>query len=672
MTRSKSQSLSKKRKRERQKAKVGTAAHFLTRSQALKRLQISLKDFRRLCILKGVFPREPRKKFKGRSKTYYYLKDIKMLGHEPVLHKFRELKVWIKRLNKAMGRREETRSAHLIEQKPKYHLDHIVKERYPTFLDALRDLDDALCLVQFFAHLPGVSGVPVERVQTCQRIMREFHFAVSKLHALRKAFLSVKGIYYQAEIMGQRITWVSPYEFTQPVTSDVDYRIMLTFLQFYEVLMHFVNVKIFHHLGLKYPPDISQAMDEEDYSLFAILGRRAVEDSIHAHRKPDGKDANELEGKLSQKKKEELEEKIREIGEREMKGNGGSDGDDGEEDAEIDMGDDDESDSENDDDDEEEEEEEEEEEGTEKHELEEEGTKDSVDENEEDEMNIESGHRQSHVDLFHGCKFFLSREVPRRALEFVIVSCGGSVSWERAEAPFPFHDESVTHVIADRPMESAVSQFSGTVPETILQHGTMEDLFVKTRDWIQPQWVFDCVNASFRLPTEEYTLGKALPPHLSPFVDDEAVGYKPDRAIKIEEFVSGKTSGSAPDKTDKITGMATQSGKRERPSTATIGDGTMEEEEEGEKEDGEEGIAGDAKEEVEGGRSKNRRKRRKRVKTEEEETLEMRKMMMTRKNRKIYNAVTRRKEDEKKAVRRLIHRKLVLAKKAREAEMGKK
>jgi pescadillo len=364
MTRSKSQSLSKKRKRERKKAKVGTAAHFLTRSQSLKKLQISLKDFRRLCILKGVFPREPRKKFKGRSKTYYYVKDIKMLAHEPVLHKFRDLKVWIKRLNKAMGRREETRTTHLIENKPKYHLDHIVKERYPTFLDALRDLDDALCLVQFFAHLPGVTGVPVERVQTCQRIMREFHFAVSKLHALRKAFLSVKGIYYQAEIMGQRITWISPYEFTQPVTSDVDYRIMLTFLQFYEVLMHFVNVKIFHHLGLKYPPDVSQAMDEDDYSLFAILGRRAVEDSIHAFQKPDGKEASELEGKLSQRKKEELEERIREIGEREMKESHTSeDGDheegdeeEDDEDAEIDMDDFEESDEDDEEDEEDEEE----------------------------------------------------------------------------------------------------------------------------------------------------------------------------------------------------------------------------------------------------------------------------------------------------------------------------
>jgi pescadillo protein len=79
--------------------------------------------------------------------------------------------------------------------------------------------------------------------------MKEFMLYCTVTQCFKKTFFSIKGIYYQVEIMGQPITWISPYQFNQRLPFDVDYKVMSTFLEFYRALLKFVNFKLYTDLG---------------------------------------------------------------------------------------------------------------------------------------------------------------------------------------------------------------------------------------------------------------------------------------------------------------------------------------------------------------------------------------------------------------------------------------
>lgn len=86
--------------------------------------------FRRLCIVKGIFPREPKKKVKGNHHTYYHVKDISFLQHEPLLEKFREIKTYQKKVQKAKAKKNEELARLLLTRQPTYKLDRLIRERF--------------------------------------------------------------------------------------------------------------------------------------------------------------------------------------------------------------------------------------------------------------------------------------------------------------------------------------------------------------------------------------------------------------------------------------------------------------------------------------------------------------------------------------------------------------
>ena len=78
------------------KGTKGKASKFISRAKAIKRLDIPLKDFRKLCILKGIHPREPPKRPSNNNKTYYHVKDVRYLAEDKVLAYFRAMKIYTK------------------------------------------------------------------------------------------------------------------------------------------------------------------------------------------------------------------------------------------------------------------------------------------------------------------------------------------------------------------------------------------------------------------------------------------------------------------------------------------------------------------------------------------------------------------------------------------------
>jgi pescadillo protein len=254
------------------KGTKGEATAYLTRASALKKLQLPLADFRKLCILKGIYPRDPKKKHEGNDKTYYHLKDILFLAHEPLLNKFMELKTFMKKFKRLMGRKEKNLAKRLEENKPKYTLHHLLRERYPSFDDALRDMDDAVSMLALFAALPAEQKreIPADAVDEANGLYQEFQLYVIRNQALRKVFASIKGYYFQVDVMGSTITWLSPHQFTQHLPSEVDFRVMLTFLEFHRCLVKFANFKLYSDLGLVYPPKRDQAKDEASAEVAAI------------------------------------------------------------------------------------------------------------------------------------------------------------------------------------------------------------------------------------------------------------------------------------------------------------------------------------------------------------------------------------------------------------------
>ncbi|CAK7212600.1 mRNA-binding ribosome synthesis protein nop7 [Sporothrix bragantina] len=502
--------------RPKRKGEAGAARNYITRNQAVRKLQLSLPDFRKLCIWKGIYPREPRSKKKvskssTSSTTFYYVKDIQYLLHEPLVNRFREQKALEKKISKALGRGDVTdakrfeRNAARPEKtgRPRYTLDHVIRERYPTFVDSLRDLDDCLSMLFLFANLPSTSSVPAKMIARCERLCLEFQHYLIVSHSLRKSFLSIKGVYFQANIQGETVTWLVPYKFNQRVVGDIDFRIMGTFVEFYMTLLGFVNFRLYTGVGLKYPPKFDQTKDDGagELGAFTLEDVNAANGNAkadeEAERGPDPKVQAEVNKLVQELKDEEEGKAVVETA---------ATGDDAEE-----------------------------------------VPSDAIDKFEPaaqggDVLPQPSYSASNPRQLFSKCTIYLSRETPRGSIEFLLRAFGCKrVGWDAVlgEGAYTTNemDPNITHQIVDRPpVQVTVDEKNGGDGE---DNQTAQKLAanrrVAGRIYVQPQWVWDSVNAEELLQPDLYAPGAQLPPHLSPFVKSVQGQYDPSLPLDQQQ-----------------------------------------------------------------------------------------------------------------------------------------
>ncbi len=414
-----------------------------------------------------------------------------------------------------------------------------MKERYPRFVDALEDFDDCLTLTYLYATLPAggdngrVHPTPHAKLITkAKQLVANWGAYCATTSCITKQFISIKGIYMEAVVHNTTIRWIIPHAYTQFIPDDVDFRIMNTFFELYQVMFDFILFKLYNYIGVRYPlastaPGAGNLI--KDGTTSAILGshlvslRNALDATksggiissvVTQSQKEQQKDATGSKKENDKSKDETASTKANRIesvadalkhlsdSEDDNDANEKDDDDDDDEDKGVDVA------------------------GPLKAALE------RIHEEEHQLTNPATAINNAENDtatlqrkrLFQGLTFFISREVPKGFIELICLAYGAkAVGWEGSDiSPISIKDPSITHHIVDRP--KLPTEYS-TLP--------------KSREYIQPQWVFDCANFLYLIPLQKYTVGAELPPHLSPWVNDEEEGYKPAYAEEIDRLKNG-------------------------------------------------------------------------------------------------------------------------------------
>jgi pescadillo protein len=298
-------------------------------------------------------------------------------------------------------------------------------------------------------------------------------------------------IYPECKSCPARPCFINLNELLQ-IPPDVDLRVMLTFLELYQTLLGFVFFKLYTDAGLVYPPPLDAKKDEGA----AGVGAFNVQDASPKIAPHITKKVSDVHGKKISSK--DVRETIRSIAADTVEPAG----------ADVVVA-------------------AEELDPADAHEefVHHPSSKDPQESSSLPTLQYLSSLPVSPItNLFSPCTFFLSRETSRSIFEFLVRCFGGRIGWAASTgtgSPFDDMDDSITHVIIDRPL-----------PKKAIETPEEKERRLR-RKYVQPQWVVDCINAGKILLEEPYGQGRTLPPHLSPFGEYEGA-YDPTVGLNGE------------------------------------------------------------------------------------------------------------------------------------------
>lgn len=175
---------------------------YVSRKASLQKLDMTEKQFNRLCVLFAVYPviTDVKNCYDKIDGWYYRIEDIKRMFYSEAREILRRnVKKEIKRQELVKFKQLE-RAAKIIDDE--FNLSDLVKHKYPTFGESIGDLGNTLRNLYLIDMLA---------IDSCRSELEIFETFVAKRGFLSMAFMSKKGVYFGVRIEKVLIAWMAPY-----------------------------------------------------------------------------------------------------------------------------------------------------------------------------------------------------------------------------------------------------------------------------------------------------------------------------------------------------------------------------------------------------------------------------------------------------------------------------